>query len=272
MFAPTTKWAVLRAILALAALENLELESIDISNTYLNGELHDIDVYMQQPDGFAERDSAWVACLLKGLYYLKQGGRKWFRRLEEVLVELGFTCIRSDSLVFIWEENGMKVIMPVFVDDITLASKPKEKIAEELSQARRELGGKRRLRRLLGLCAVRGVSRGQRLALFSSYVSLVGLEDRGECAATRMKPMLNRFQDIVTADQHTWGSMLVSIILGVDKTTVSVATGNTKYHPYISCLATFIKACVALIAMLWCQSCFLLYRNVSSLPPCSIID
>jgi hypothetical protein len=54
-FAPTTKWAALRAILALAALENLELESIDISNAYLNGELHDVDVYMQQPDGFAER-------------------------------------------------------------------------------------------------------------------------------------------------------------------------------------------------------------------------
>jgi hypothetical protein len=61
MFAPTTKWAALRTILALAALENLELESIDISNANLNGELHDIDVYMQQPDGFAERDSTWVA-------------------------------------------------------------------------------------------------------------------------------------------------------------------------------------------------------------------
>jgi hypothetical protein len=42
-FAPTTKWAALRTILALAALENLELESIDISNAYLNGELHDIE-------------------------------------------------------------------------------------------------------------------------------------------------------------------------------------------------------------------------------------
>jgi hypothetical protein len=78
-FAPTTKWAALRAILALAALENLEnleLESIDISNAYLNSKLHDVDVYMQQPDGFAERDSTWVARLLKGLYDLKQGGRE----------------------------------------------------------------------------------------------------------------------------------------------------------------------------------------------------
>jgi hypothetical protein len=129
-FAPTTKWAALCAILTLAALENLELESIDISNAYLNGELHDVDVYMQQPDGFAERDATWVACLLKGLYGLKQGGCEWFCRLEEVLVELGFTRIHSDSSVFIWEKDGVKVIVPVFVDDITLASKSKEKIAE----------------------------------------------------------------------------------------------------------------------------------------------
>jgi hypothetical protein len=130
MFAPTTKWAALRTILALAALENLELESIDISNTYLNGKLHDVDVYMQQPNGFAKRESTWVACLLKGLYGLKQGGREWFRRLEVVLVELGFARIRSDSSVFIWEKDSVKVIVPVFMDDITLASKSKEKIAE----------------------------------------------------------------------------------------------------------------------------------------------
>jgi hypothetical protein len=49
MFAPTTKWAALHAILTLATLKNLELESIDISNTYLNSELHKVNVYMQQP-------------------------------------------------------------------------------------------------------------------------------------------------------------------------------------------------------------------------------
>ena len=37
-FAPTPKWASIRAILALAALEDLELESVDISSTYLNGD------------------------------------------------------------------------------------------------------------------------------------------------------------------------------------------------------------------------------------------
>jgi hypothetical protein len=38
--------------------------------------------------------------------------------------------IRSDLSVFIWEKDGVNVIVPVFVDDITLASKSKEKIAE----------------------------------------------------------------------------------------------------------------------------------------------
>jgi hypothetical protein len=51
-FAPTTKWAPLRIIFALAALEDWELESVDTSNAYLNGELKDVKVYMRQPEGF----------------------------------------------------------------------------------------------------------------------------------------------------------------------------------------------------------------------------
>jgi hypothetical protein len=48
----------------------------------------------------------------KGFYGLKHGGREWFCCLEEVLVELAFARIRSDSSVFIWEKDGVKVIVP----------------------------------------------------------------------------------------------------------------------------------------------------------------
>jgi hypothetical protein len=68
--------------------------------------------------------------LAQGLYGLKQGGCKWFCRLAEVLVKLGSARICSDLSVFIWEKDSVKVIVPVFVDNITLASKPKEKITE----------------------------------------------------------------------------------------------------------------------------------------------
>jgi hypothetical protein len=129
-FTPTTKWAALRIIFALNALEDWELESIDISNAYLNGKLKDVEVYMRQPEGFAEKDDAWVARLLKGLYGLKQGGWEWFKQLEQVLSQLGFTRICADSSIFIWAKDGVQVICPVLVDNITFASKSKAKIAE----------------------------------------------------------------------------------------------------------------------------------------------
>ncbi|KAG2037356.1 hypothetical protein BDR03DRAFT_864200, partial [Suillus americanus] len=41
--------------------------------------------------------------------------------------------------------------------------------------------------------------------------------------------------DIITQDLETHGSMFVPLIIGSDKTTVSVATGHTEYHPlYLS--------------------------------------
>jgi hypothetical protein len=85
---------------------------------------------MRQPEGFDDRNGTWVARLLKGLYGLKQGGRKWFKRLEEVLSQLGFSRIRADGLIFIWANDNVRVICPVFVNDITFASKSKVKIAE----------------------------------------------------------------------------------------------------------------------------------------------
>jgi hypothetical protein len=106
------------------------MSNINISNAYLNSELRNVEVYMCQPKGFNNCNGTWVAHLLKGLYGLKQGGCKWFKRLEEVLLQLGFSCIRADGSIFIWANNDVRVICPVFVDNITFASKFKAKIAE----------------------------------------------------------------------------------------------------------------------------------------------
>src|ERR1700726_242611 len=39
------------------------------------------------------------------------------------------------------------------------------------------------------------------------------------------------FQDIIAKDPQTHGGMFVPVILGSDKTTVSVATGQNEYYP-----------------------------------------
>lgn len=58
-FAPTPRWAALRAVLVLAAFEDLYLESVDISSTFLNGTLKET-VFIRQPEGFEEKGAGWV--------------------------------------------------------------------------------------------------------------------------------------------------------------------------------------------------------------------
>lgn len=75
VFVPTARWAALQTILAQAAFEGAIIESIDISNAYLNGVLgDDISVYLQQPEGFPQGPKDFVLELKKGLYGLKQSG------------------------------------------------------------------------------------------------------------------------------------------------------------------------------------------------------
>ncbi|KAG8976249.1 hypothetical protein FRC05_004499 [Tulasnella sp. 425] len=131
VFAPTMRWGALRTIFALAAIEDMKIESIDISNTYLNGVLPEGEVvYMRQPEGFQQKDDEWVCRLKKGLYGLKQSGRLWYQRLGDELEKLGFKRLVSDPSIYAWGKEDIKVIVPVFVDDLTLVSKSKAKIKE----------------------------------------------------------------------------------------------------------------------------------------------
>ena len=88
IFAPTVRMQTVRTILALAAIDDLHLRSIDISHAYLNGKM-DLQVYMEQPEGFAQGNPRETVCLLdKALYGAKQGGRQWNKNLHEALTKL----------------------------------------------------------------------------------------------------------------------------------------------------------------------------------------
>ena len=73
-FAPTVCYSTIHTILAIAALEDLELRSVDISCAYLNGTLEE-EIYIQQPEGFEVGGPDYVCRLKKSLYGLKQAGR-----------------------------------------------------------------------------------------------------------------------------------------------------------------------------------------------------
>lgn len=137
VFASTAKWAALRAILALAALEDLELYSLDISTAFLNGEM-DHDVYMQQPEGFKEHfGRGYVLKLMKSLYGLKQAGRQWHKKLDSVLTDMSFSLVRCNNSIWVYRKDDVRIIIPVYVDDMTIACKHKanfEFVRDELAK------------------------------------------------------------------------------------------------------------------------------------------
>jgi len=71
-FALVTKLASLRAILALATEQDLEIHQMDVKSAYLNGTLEE-EIFMEPPPGL-EVPNNMVLCLKKAVYRTKQGG------------------------------------------------------------------------------------------------------------------------------------------------------------------------------------------------------
>ena len=86
----------------MAAAEDMELHQIDIKGAYLNGELTSREtIFMSQPPGYPVPDSASKVCRLhKTLYGLKQSGRRWYQKLVEIMLKLGFLHCDVDQAVF----------------------------------------------------------------------------------------------------------------------------------------------------------------------------
>jgi len=140
----------------MAAVEDLELRSVDITSAFTNGDL-DQEIYMKQPEGFHIGGPNKVCRLRKSLYGFKQSARQWNKKLHSVLTELGFKQIESDRSVHIYSNGEVRIIVPIYIDDITLASKSPaaiDKYVQLLSQhfKCRDLGA---TRFLLGIAVER---------------------------------------------------------------------------------------------------------------------
>ena len=81
-FRPVTWYDTVRAVLAVAAVERLQLRQFDVKTAFLYGTLQE-EVYMRQPEGFD--DGSGRVCMLKRrLYGLKQSPRCWNKRFVDL--------------------------------------------------------------------------------------------------------------------------------------------------------------------------------------------
>jgi hypothetical protein len=135
-FASTTIPPSWRVLLAIAAIEDWEIEQIDFIGAFLNGELEETN-YMEIPDGFidfASRASKSTKALLKqqgyrpqedqvillskALYGLKQSPRLWQNNLSNLLRKEGFEPLVSDSAIFY--NPTTRIFIVTYVDDCLL--------------------------------------------------------------------------------------------------------------------------------------------------------
>ena len=165
-FASTMRHATIRIVLALAAIEDLHLRSVDVSHAFINSEI-DTEVYMAQPCGFVQQGPEYVCKLNKSIYGLKQSPRLWGEKLGSAMNDLGFIKAYSDPSLYIYDRDNVKVIVPVFVDDITLASKSDEALDKFVA----ELGTYFKLRDLGSTSLLLGVEITRNRAKRTIYLS-----------------------------------------------------------------------------------------------------
>ena len=129
-FSPVARFESLRMLLALAALEDWHIHSMDVKSAFLNGEL-DEEIYMEQPQGFVTPGSEALVCRLrKAIYGLKQASRAWNLQLHGVLTGLGYTRTYADAGVYVksQREGDDPLFVIVYVDDLTIMGRDLEAI------------------------------------------------------------------------------------------------------------------------------------------------
>lgn len=137
-FSPVVRYSSVTLIISLAVEHNLFLHQMDVSTAYLNSELSE-EVYMKQPDGFANKHHGKVLRLKKSLYGLKQSGREWNAKLDAVLRKLHFVPCASEPCVYTRNEEDNFNIIAVYVDDLLIASSCKKDLIDMKKSIAKEL-------------------------------------------------------------------------------------------------------------------------------------
>ena len=142
-FSLVARYESIRYLLMHAALQDWEIEAMDVKLAYLHGVLEE-EIHMEQPEGFIVNGEEDKVCkLVRSLYRLKQAGQVWNRTFAHTIKrKLGFNTIHSDVGVYVLRrhhkrgDSEMDVILILYVDDLLLLGEDLSKIKD----IKRQLG------------------------------------------------------------------------------------------------------------------------------------
>uniref|UniRef100_A0A6U2FMK2 Uncharacterized protein n=1 Tax=Chlamydomonas euryale TaxID=1486919 RepID=A0A6U2FMK2_9CHLO len=120
LYAPVTKHETLRTFLAFAAANDLELQQLDVTSAFLNGDL-DKELWTTVPPGYEHVYPGKALRLRKAIYGLKQAPKVWWDTLLAALQSDGFRTSIADPCLLVKYTSTGKVFILVYVDDMLIA-------------------------------------------------------------------------------------------------------------------------------------------------------
>jgi ATP-binding cassette subfamily B (MDR/TAP) protein 1 len=130
IFSPVVTMSSIRVVLGIAATMDLEIEQLDVKTMFLHIDL-EVEIYMEQPEGFVVEGKEHQVCKLKkSLYGLKQDPRQWYNKFESFITELGYHKAQPDHYVFTKRyAEGDFIILLLYVDDMLIIGDGIKRIA-----------------------------------------------------------------------------------------------------------------------------------------------
>jgi len=119
-FAPTTRFADVRAFLAIACSNGWEVLQFDTPGAFLNGKISR-EVYLIPLKGYTfglSKNDVWK--LLLSIYGLPDAPKIWSDVLTEYFSENGFTNCPKRPCLWKFEKNGYVIYVLFYVDDMLL--------------------------------------------------------------------------------------------------------------------------------------------------------
>ena len=136
VFSPVVRYSSIRSLLAVANICDWEVHQMDVKTAFLQGDL-DKEIYMKQPDGYADKERPNHVCKLrKSIYGLKQAARCWNFAIDSFLKSDAYKNSGADSCLYVKsvkQRNGKVdfIILALYVDDILLFSNNIDMLTKE---------------------------------------------------------------------------------------------------------------------------------------------
>jgi len=145
-YAPVSKMATFRLVLALAAQYGWNVDHMDVVTAFLNPKIDRDNIYMEMPlgidwltstgsvssgsvsTGSVSTGSALI--LRKALYGLKQAPRLWYEDIDGYLQSIGFRQSAEDPNLYL--QPG--VLLVLYVDDLLIAHNGREGRGHQIKQ------------------------------------------------------------------------------------------------------------------------------------------